>query len=123
MKYDITDAELNIMQILWSKNQQSSKSIHACLDKDWNIKTTNTLLNRLVKKGTLRFEKQGREYIYFVNVSKSDYTASKSEHFLQRLFNGKLSPFVAHFASYRKLSDDDIRELKKLINDWERRDD
>ncbi|MEQ3660180.1 MAG: BlaI/MecI/CopY family transcriptional regulator [Glaciecola sp.] len=123
MSIEISDAEYQIMLAIWQGSPVTSKELIARLDTEWHPKTVNTLLGRLVKKGALGFEKQGRQYNYLPLIEKDKYIKSKSQHFLKKLFNGKLSPMVANFVSQDMVEKDDIEALKKLIEDWEKQND
>ena len=89
-------------------------------DKQWHEKTIKTLLGRLVKKGALSFEKEGRQYIYTPCINRADYTQKESQNFIEHFFSGRIAPLVSGFAKSEKLSQQDINELKKVIDDWEK---
>lgn len=95
------------------------------LNKDaiWHEKTVKTLLGRLVKKNAIKFEKCNRYYVYSPLVERDDYVIKERNNFLQRWYNGKISPLIASFAKSEKLSQSDIDELKKIISDWEKSND
>ena len=82
-----------------------------------------TLISRLVKKGAITFQKQGRQYIYRPAIEQQDYQAKESESFLSRIFNGRLSPFVSAFSRTNRLTKSDIDELKMIIKQWEKEND
>ena len=74
------------------------------------------MLNRLVQKGALRFEKKGRAYLYKAAVTQGECRRTETASFLERVFDGALSPFLAHFAEHgRKLRAEDIVELEKIL--------
>ncbi|HBY39263.1 BlaI family transcriptional regulator, penicillinase repressor [Marisediminitalea aggregata] len=118
-KIDISEAEYEVMLVLWNKPELTSKLILENLDKAWQLTTLNTLLNRLVKKQVVAYTKSGREYIYHPLVAKEHYVEQESQDFVQKLFGGSLSPLVAHFSKSQKLQQKDIDALKKLIEEWE----
>ena len=122
---EISKTELEVMQAIWQGTPVDAETIIQRLNKqkDWHEKTVKTLLNRLVKKQALDFEKVGRQYHYFPLVSKEDYQEREAQSFVSRLFQGRISPLVAGFAKHENLSEEDISELKKLIADWESKDD
>jgi len=113
----ITDSEKLLMDVLWQSSPQTAKEIIGQLDShvDWHEKTVKTLLNRLLKKEAVGFEKQGREYLYFPVLKEQDYIKGASENFLNRVFNGSVSSLVAAFTKNEKLSAKDIDELKTLL--------
>ncbi|TQV89423.1 BlaI/MecI/CopY family transcriptional regulator [Aliikangiella coralliicola] len=120
----ISDSEKCIMDVLWKSSPQTAKSIIANLDKslNWQDKTVKTLINRLLKKEAIGFQKEGREYLYFPLLEEEVYIEQASESFLKRVFNGKVSSFVAAFAKQEKLSNEDIAELKALLGDLDAED-
>lgn len=122
---EISNAELAVMQVLWQRQPLSANDVVAALgdDKDWHEKTVKTLLNRLVSKGALGFDKDGRAYLYFPLIAEQDYQLEQSRSFVERIFSGRIAPLVAGFASQNKLSADDVAQLKQLIAEWEQKHD
>lgn len=119
---DISNAELEVMTVLWKESPLSAQQIveHLQQDKQWHEKTVKTLLNRLVKKQAISFEKQQRRYLYYPLIEQENYQQQASQSLIQRLFSGHLSPLIAGFAKNNRLQKEDIESLKKLINDWEK---
>jgi BlaI family transcriptional regulator, penicillinase repressor len=115
----ISETEWQIMKVIWRQSPISAAEIIGILQTEdsWHPKTAKTLLNRLVKKGAVRFEKNGRAYSYSPAVKESDCVKIVTESFLQRVFNGALTPMLAHFVEHRKLSATEIRELKQLLEE------
>jgi len=113
----ISDAESIVMEVLWLRSPRSAEDVIAELarDQDWQEATIKTLLNRLLKKGAIRAEKDGRPYSYSAVLKRDDWVNSQSRTLLNRLFGGRVAPLVAHFSEKGKLSKKDIAELKKLI--------
>ncbi|TDF37586.1 BlaI/MecI/CopY family transcriptional regulator [Alteromonadaceae bacterium M269] len=122
---DISDSEFDVLQALWADNPATAQQVVEYLNrtKVWHEKTVKTLLNRLVKKEAVSFEKVNRYYLYTPLVEQEAYTKAKGESFIQRMFNGKLSPLVANFADDNNLQEEDIHQLKKLIEQWEKDND
>ena len=117
----ISDAESAVMQVLWERSPQSSEEVVAALagSRDWQEATIKTLLNRLLKKGAIRAEKDGRRYLYAPVLTRDAWIAQQSEGLVDRLFGGRVAPLVAHFSEQRRLSAKDIAELKRLIAEIE----
>jgi BlaI family transcriptional regulator, penicillinase repressor len=115
----ISDAESLVMEVLWDKNPATSDDVVAELAKttDWQEPTVKTLLNRLLKKGAISAERDGRRYLYRPLLKRADYVHAASTTLLDRLFKGRVAPLVAHFSERRKLTKKDIAELKRLIED------
>jgi BlaI family transcriptional regulator, penicillinase repressor len=111
----ISGAEWEIMKAVWQGAPATADEIIARLP-DWHPKTARTLLNRLVKKGALSFEKEGRTYLYNPLVTERECIDAASESFLERVFGGSLKPMLAHFVEHKKLSAKEIRELRDILN-------
>lgn len=117
MSIKITPAEQTVMKVLWSKANIGAAEIAAALEgqQDWNIKTIKTLLSRLVEKGALTTQREGRRFLYRPNVEESDYKTREVGQLVDRLFEGRAAPLVAQLVDSRGLSDTDIQELEAII--------
>lgn len=107
------------MKAVWAQAPCSADEILerlVAVDKEWHPKTLRTLLNRLVKKKALTFEKSGRAYLYTPAVSEVECVDAVSESFLERIFSGSLKPMLAHFVEQKKLTAKEIQELRDLLN-------
>ncbi len=115
----ISDAESVVMDVLWKRSPLSADEVVASLSsrQDWQEATVKTLLNRLLKKGAIDAEKDGRRYLYAPVLQRGDWVQGESESLLDRLFGGRVAPLVAHFSEQRKLSRKDIAELRKLLQE------
>jgi predicted transcriptional regulator len=82
---------------------------------DWQETTVKTLLNRLLKKGAISAEKDGRRYLYSAVLKREQWVAAESKSMIDRLFGGRIAPLVAHFGKQRKMSKADLDELKRLV--------
>src|SRR4051812_46895291 len=113
----ISDAEWTVMKVLWSRSPLSASEIIAQLEQTerWHPKTIKTLLNRLVAKAALGFKRDGKAYLYRPLVSESDCAQAASDAFLSRVFGGSLKPMLAHFVEKKRLSREEMKELKRLL--------
>ncbi len=119
---DISNAEFEVLNVLWQESPASASEIIERLnqDKEWHEKTVKTLLNRLVKKNAVGFEKQQRKYLYYPLIEQARYQESEGESLIKRIFSGRVSPLVAGFAKNNDIKKQDIDELKDLIAQWEK---
>ena len=117
----ISAAESLIMEALWRKSPQNAEDLVAEVgpDQNWADKTVRTLINRLLTKGAISAQREGRRYLYSPAIERADYVQTESRGLVDRLFDGKLAPLVSHFAETKQLSADDIAELKRLIAELE----
>jgi len=117
----ISVSEWRIMKLIWEKSPRSANDIITELKGvvDWQPKTIKTLLNRLVTKGALSFDKEGRSYLYFPKVSEDECQREERKSFLNRVYNDSLKPMLAAFIDDETMTKDDIEELKKIIEQKE----
>jgi len=117
----ISEAESVVMDVLWRKHPLTAEEVVAALSDttDWQEPTIKTLLNRLLKKRAIAAQRDGRRYLYRPLLVRADYVQAQSESLLDRLFDGRVAPLVAHFSQRRRLSRKDVAELKRLIEEIE----
>lgn len=117
----ISETEWEIMKIVWSKGQCTANDILEALNtgEHWHPKTARTLIGRLVKKRALTYKEDGRAYIYRPAISESEAIAHYSQSFLERVFDGALTPMLAHFVRQRRLSPTDLQELREVLDGGE----
>jgi BlaI family transcriptional regulator, penicillinase repressor len=115
----ISEAEWVIMQVLWARGGLTANEIVARLEGkvQWNPRTIRTLINRLLNKRAIRFDKQGREYRYSPAVSEEQCTRYERLSFLGRVYRGATKPMLAAFLEEAKLSKKDIAELKAILEE------
>ncbi|HEU4773709.1 MAG TPA: BlaI/MecI/CopY family transcriptional regulator [Lysobacter sp.] len=115
----ISEAESIVMDVLWRRQPLAAEDVVAALaeNRQWQEATIKTLLNRLLNKGAITAEKDGRRYLYTPVLKREDWLIGESENLLDRLFDGRVAPLVAHFSQHRKLSRKDIAELRKLLEE------
>ena len=114
----ISDAEWEVMQICWLKATPcTANEIVKALEQstDWKPNTIKTLIGRLVKKGALGYKEEGRLYLYYPLVAEDECIKAESKSFLNRVFGGALKPMLVTFLQEEKLSQDDIEELKQIL--------
>ena len=113
----ISEAESVVMQTLWEHSPRSAEEVVAAIgnERQWQMSTVKTLLGRLLRKDAVAVLKDGRRFLYSATLTREQWLASESGGFLDRLFDGRVAPLVAHFSSHRKLSPADLDELKALI--------
>jgi len=115
----ISEAESVVMEVLWKRHPLAAEEVVASLSgqQDWQEATVKTLLNRLLNKGAISAEKDGRRYLYAPVLQRAEWVQGESESLLERMFGGRVAPLVAHFSEHRKLSRKDIADLRKLLEE------
>jgi BlaI family penicillinase repressor len=114
----ISDAEWEVMKVLWEQAPATANDVVERLQtaSSWSPRTIKTLLNRLVGKKALGFEEDGRMYRYFPLVSEAECARAESRSFLNRVYGGALTPLVANFLQDQEVSQEEIAELRRLLN-------
>ena len=92
----ISEAESVVMDILWRAHPASADEVIAALagQQDWQEATIKTLLNRLLNKGAIKADKDGRRYLYSPLLQREQWLSQESESLLERLFGGRVAPLV-----------------------------
>lgn len=106
------------MKIVWQRAPVNTNEITECLEKttSWSPKTIQTLIKRLVNKGALTYEKQGRIFVYTPLVGEKEYIGQESSSFLKRFYHGDLTEMVSSFLEEDRLSEEDLDELRALLS-------
>lgn len=117
----ISESEWAVMKTIWNEPPRTLQDVLSSLKHtDWSTTTIQTYLARLVKKGALTTQRQGKGYLYYPAVSEEDCRLAESRNFLNRVYNGSLSQMVRGFVKSGSLSEDELSELKKLIAEQEK---
>lgn len=113
----ISASEWEVLDAVWECAPATSPQIYERLaDKqEWHIKTVNTFLARLVEKGILAVERNGRANIYTPLLTRQECVKKESESFLKRVFRGASKPLLVHFCENAELSEREIEELQQLL--------
>lgn len=114
-EYRLGEIEKKFAQIIWNNEPLSSGELVKLCEQElsWKKSTTYTILKRLCERGLFVNEKGVVRSL----VSEKEFHANISEQFVEEVFCGSLPKFVAAFTNNRKLSDKDIEELKRIIED------
>jgi BlaI family transcriptional regulator, penicillinase repressor len=115
----ISDAEWEVMNVLWEQSPQTAGELAEalCERMNWSAKTLKTLLSRLVKKGVLRTQPQANRYLYSPLFPRSRYVRQESASFVDRVFGGGEAPMILHFVRRARLSKDEIEELRRILDE------
>jgi len=114
----ISEAEWLVMKVLWSRGALTANQVVEELagKTKWKPKTVKTLINRLVKKRALRFEKEGREYRYHFAVKQAECVRKERSSFVRRVYGGAMKPMLAEFLEDADLSEGDVADLKGILD-------
>nr|WP_155982704.1 CopY/TcrY family copper transport repressor [Paucisalibacillus sp. EB02] len=117
IEHKITDSEWEVMRVVWAQNKVTSKEIIEVLQqkKDWKPATTKTFIGRLVNKGMLETETEGKKYLYSSKVSEGDIIKSSLNDFYNNICSREVGNTIAYLLSNATLSFKDIDILEKIL--------
>jgi BlaI family penicillinase repressor len=115
----ISEAEWIVMRALWAKAPAASRDIVAAIapEAHWSAKTILTLVRRLIDKGAVGFTREARANLYFPKVTERECVRAETKSFLKRVFGGSLQPMLAHFVQESELSERDVAELRRILDE------
>jgi BlaI family penicillinase repressor len=113
----IGEAEYAVMEVLWQEAPLTAAEVaeRVPAGRGWSIRTIKTMLGRLLAKGILAHEEDGRRYLYRPAIARADYVAQESGKLIDRMFGGRVTPLVAHLAERDRLTPADIAEIEALL--------
>ena len=118
MDVRLSEAEWEVMEVLWaSPSPLTATDIADRIPalRDWSLATVKSLLSRLLAKGAVRPDKDGRRFLYTPAIERDSYVGDESRRFVDRLFGGRLSPLIAQLAEDETLGEDDVAEIEALL--------
>ncbi|HSZ56429.1 MAG TPA: BlaI/MecI/CopY family transcriptional regulator [Tepidisphaeraceae bacterium] len=114
----ISDAEWEVMKAVWDWGPLTAGQVVDRLagERQWKPRTVKTLLNRLVRKGAVAMETDGRRYVYRAKVPRDAVIKRETRSFLSRVFDGAAAPAIVHFIEQGRLTPDEIRQLRETLD-------
>ncbi|GAA3795207.1 BlaI/MecI/CopY family transcriptional regulator [Qipengyuania pelagi] len=115
----ISEAEHAVMEALWDASPRSAADVcdAVCEARGWSMPTVKTLLSRLVAKGAVATEPEGRRFLYSPVLARADYVGGESRRLVDRLFGGRAAPLFAHLAENEALTEQDLSEIETLLRE------
>jgi BlaI family penicillinase repressor len=116
----LPDAEFEIMKVVWANEPPITTSIimeQLGKEKEWKAQTILTLMVRLVERGFLHTEKNGKERTYFPIISKEDYLKFETGDFMERFHSNSFASLITTLYEGKKIKDSDLDELTKWLKD------
>ena len=117
-EYKLGEVESRFADIIWRHEPLSSRHLSELAERElgWKRTTTYTILKRLCDRGLF----QNNSGTVTSRISKQEFFAVQTEKFVEDTFQGSLPAFLAAFGSRKQLTDTDIDELHKLIEEMRR---
>ena len=119
MEINISEAEWEVMRVVWSNRETTSKFVIDTLgeEKSWTPSTIKTLLSRLVEKGFLETRKQGNKFLYSAKCVEDECLDILTQNFLERICERRTHVIVKNIIETDNLSKSNIDEIIELLNE------
>ena len=117
----LTDAELEIMHVVWELDGGTVRQVYEILNQQRPLAYTTvmTMMNILEEKGHLTRRKEGRAYRYQPVRPKSQVISGMVDDFVGRVFEGSAAPLVVSLVKDKKISKKDLDEIARMIREAE----
>lgn len=114
-QYKLAELEAKFADLVWQNEPINSGDLVKLCEQElnWKKSTTYTVLRKLCQRGIL----QNKNAVVTSIISKDEFYSIQSKQFVEDTFGGSLPKFLAAFISSKKLSDKEVKQLKKLIED------
>ena len=124
-KITIGDSELEIMKVLWKAGEPvNMRYINKAVEsKGWKRTTIATFLARLVEKGAVKAEKRCNIYHYSPLISRKDYRRAQTRSLIKSLYDGSVKDFAAALFEEDTFSENEIKDLRAIFDEGEKRED
>ena len=119
-KPKISEAELEILGVLWSKQEATIAEIHEALNKPVQVATVQTQLNRLTDKKVVKRD-NSRPARYSAMLEPETASSRPLELLVRNIGNGSVFPLIAHLVKQQEFTSEEIASLKQLVNDLTKR--
>ena len=121
-KEELTPSETLIMKCIWDSGRELALAeiltqVNEMYGKDWKSQTVSTFIGKLVHKGFIRMKRDGRRIIYEVLVSEEEYSAQQADQFVSFWNEGSVGQFLTAFFREKKATQEEIKELRKIIDE------
>ena len=122
-KSNPTPAELAILQVLWSRGPSTVREIHEVLAREKDVGYTSALkfLQIMTAKGLVTRTEDQRAHIYSAQQPAEKTKQQFAADVLKRVFHGSASQLMQHALSGRRGSKKEIEELRRLLDEYERK--
>lgn len=110
--------QLLIMQVLWDKGQATAREITDTISQKEAIahSTVQTLLRGLEEKSAVDHRAEGRTFVFFPLVKEKQFKDTATRDLVERVFGGDASNLMAHLLSDKKVSREEIDQIREMIN-------
>ena len=115
---EMTEAEWEIMRIVWDQEPCAAGSVQEALAKckDWAYSTVKTTMDRMVDKGFLQITRIRNLQLFQSCMSQSEARRAEFQKMLKRAFDGALTPLMEFLIEHEGISDEEAAQLRRLVD-------
>lgn len=119
MNIKLFDSELKVMSVLWHEGDTTAKHISDVLKEEvgWNMNTTYTLIKRCIKKGAI--ERSEPNFMCHALIPIEDVQEAETDELINKIYDGSVDKLFATLLGRKKLSVEQIENLKHIVNNLE----
>lgn len=117
MRVGFSERELDVMAVLWDRGPSTTAEVNAALSDDLAYNTVLTVLRILEEKGHVGHVAEGRVHRYHALVDREVAGASAAERIKDKMFGGSAELLLTNFVDRQKLTTEEIRRLRKLLDE------
>lgn len=120
MNVKLFDSELKVMGVLWREGDITAKRVSDILKEEagWNMNTTYTLIKRCIGKGAI--ERREPHFICHALIPREEVQAAETDEFIDRIYDGSVDKLFAALIGRKKLSEEQIVRLRKIVEEGEK---
>lgn len=115
-----TEAELEILNILWANGPSTVRDVHTQSSKDTGYTTILKQMQVMVEKGLLKRSERFRSHVYEPRIEKQKTQQRLAGNLLQRAFAGSAKNLVLGALSAQKVSQEELNEIRKILDEYEK---
>jgi BlaI family transcriptional regulator, penicillinase repressor len=116
-----TEAELEILNILWARGPSTVRDVHTASEKDTGYTTILKQMQVMTEKGLLARSEQFRSHVYEARIAKEQTQRQLARNLVRRAFDGSAKNLVLGALSSQKVSAKDLAEIRRMLDEYEKR--
>lgn len=122
-EHSLGDLQHAIMRVLWDRGEAPVAEVHQALliERGLALTTIATMLAKMEKKGVVTRRMEGRGFVYAPAVTESQVHRTMVSELTEQLFDGNAAALVSHLLSEQQIDRGELGEIKRLIEEHERR--
>lgn len=122
-KETLTDQELEIMKVVWERENATVRDVYEQLLRHRKIAYTTvmTMMGILERKGHLKKTADGRAYVYRPAQPKAKVVGNMVQDFVKRVFDGSAQPLLVHLVEKKEIDEEQLREIERLLKERRRK--